>query len=182
MNGIIYKVTNLIFGKIYIGKSIYTLNERKRCHKCESKQSNQLFHKAIRKYGWENCGGEIVCKCNIILLNIRETMKIIVNHSHVSEGGYNLTWGGDGSSGYKQSEKSIRKRVDAIRNSGGYIRTKEQRKEMSKNRRGKKCSEYAIRRNREGHLGLKMSKETRIKMSESHKGFIRTEERQKKLN
>jgi hypothetical protein len=29
-----------------------------------------------------------------------ETFYIMINHSHVSEGGYNLTWGGEGSSGY----------------------------------------------------------------------------------
>ena len=38
-----------------------------------------------------------------------ETMKIIVNHTHISENkGYNLTWGGGGSSGYKFTSEQKR--------------------------------------------------------------------------
>lgn len=96
---IIYKVTNLITGKCYIGKSTDKLKNRKCQHEYDAKtcRYNSAFHKEIRIYGKENFKWEQLCECgDELLLNIRETMKIIVEHSHVSEGGYNLTWGGNG--------------------------------------------------------------------------------------
>lgn len=49
---IIYKVTNLINGKCYIGKTIKELNERKYRHLYISKyiNENNFFHSAIKKY------------------------------------------------------------------------------------------------------------------------------------
>ena len=53
---IIYKATNKINGKSYIGQTIYTLEKRKSQHICESSNNNSgaAFHQAIRKYGEEN--------------------------------------------------------------------------------------------------------------------------------
>lgn len=96
--GIIYQFTNKVNGKIYIGKTIYPLNTRKGQHLYEARSCRRpsYFHKALRKYGIKNFKWEILCECDDkLLLGIRETMKIIVTHSHVSEGGYNLTWGND---------------------------------------------------------------------------------------
>lgn len=142
---IIYKVTNMVNNKIYIGKTIYTLNKRKSEHiiTTKSKCGNMVFHKAIRKYGEENFKWETIYECDDeLILNIMETMKIIVNHSHMSEGGYNLTWGGEGISGYKFTD--------------------EQKKKLSESHKG-------ITSNRKG---VKLSKETKKKLSESHKGQV----------
>ena len=51
----IYKITNNINGKIYIGKTEKTLEERWYKHVQSAKYgSNTYFHKAIRKHGAEN--------------------------------------------------------------------------------------------------------------------------------
>lgn len=114
--GIIYKATNIINGKIYIGKTTTSLKERQYVHKAYSKKGTSgkkvIFHNAIRKYGWENFKWEVLCECDDYnILGITETMKIIVNNSHYIDGyGYNMTYGGEGCLGYKHSEDA-RKRI-----------------------------------------------------------------------
>ena len=64
--GYIYKVTNLINGKIYIGQTCYSIEKRIKQHISEANRgniSNSLFHKAILKYGIENFTFEIVELC-----------------------------------------------------------------------------------------------------------------------
>lgn len=48
---LIYKATNKINGKIYIGQTHKSLEERKMCHKHDSKNIDTYFYRAIRKYG-----------------------------------------------------------------------------------------------------------------------------------
>ena len=57
--GIIYKATNKINGKIYIGQSTRTLNYRKSTHKASIKNKNVTtpFCFALRKYGFDNFEG-----------------------------------------------------------------------------------------------------------------------------
>ena len=60
----IYKFTNKINGKVYIGQT-NNIEKRKRGHKSESFNPNANgynlpFHCAIRKYGWENFDFEII--------------------------------------------------------------------------------------------------------------------------
>ena len=53
---IIYKATNIINGKIYIGQTIKSLKRRASQHRTAafSRNSQLKFHQAIRKYGFEN--------------------------------------------------------------------------------------------------------------------------------
>jgi len=94
---IIYKITNKINNISYIGQTIYSLNDRWKRHLYQIKNNSKVyFHNAIRKYGVENFTIEVLCECDTReILNIMETFKIMVHRTHVSEGGYNLTWGGD---------------------------------------------------------------------------------------
>lgn len=110
-NYLIYQAINTINNKIYIGQ---TSNLKKRIYDhiraSKHKKDNMTFHKAIRKYGIDNFKWEVIYKCeDKLVLNVMETMKIIVNHSHISEGGYNMTWGGEGTSGYKLSNETKEK-------------------------------------------------------------------------
>lgn len=107
--GIIYKATNNINGKCYIGKTTRSLEKRKLEHIRDKRCS--AIHRALIKYGEENFKWEIIYECDDpFILNVMETFKIMVNHSHYTEGGYNLTYGGDGHSrGYKLSNKTKEK-------------------------------------------------------------------------
>lgn len=100
----IYKFTNKITGKIYIGQT-NNIEKRKRGHKSESfnQKANGYslpFHTAIRKYGWENFDFEILEEIpdefGREYLNEREIFFISYYKSLVSENGYNLTKGGEG--------------------------------------------------------------------------------------
>lgn len=106
---LIYKATNKINGKIYIGQTVRSFIERQTAHKRESfnklhSSYNYPFHRAIRKYGFDNFEWEIIEKCPRELLNEKEIHYISVFKSYAPKNpnGYNLTIGGDnhwGSSG-----------------------------------------------------------------------------------
>lgn len=92
MKGIIYKITNKVNGKSYIGQTRYTIEFRWKQH--QHKNDNTYFHNAIHKYGIENFSIEILEKCNIEDLNSREIFYIAKYDTF--KNGYNLTIGGDG--------------------------------------------------------------------------------------
>ena len=98
---IIYKATNKINDKCYIGKTVRTLVERKAGHESYAKNmlSNSVFHKAIRKYGSEKFEWEVIESCKTEDdLNLAEEWYIKKFKSYVNDG-YNLTYGGEGSIG-----------------------------------------------------------------------------------
>lgn len=92
MKGIIYKITNKVNGKSYIGQTRYTLEFRWRQH--IHKKDNTYFHNAIRKYGPDNFSLEILEECPYSNLNEREIFYIAKYNTF--KDGYNLTIGGDG--------------------------------------------------------------------------------------
>jgi transposase-like protein len=94
MKGIIYKITNKVNGKSYIGQTRFTLEFRWRQHL--HKKDNTYFHNAIRKYGAENFTKEILEECDVDKLNSREIF-YIAKYNTFKEG-YNLTIGGEGNS------------------------------------------------------------------------------------
>jgi len=94
---IIYKVINLINGKIYIGQ---TLNNNKYYF-----GSGIKLKDAIKKYGKINFKRVILCFCNTKKeLNAKETYWIKKLNSTNKKIGYNLTFGGEG--GFKHSEET----------------------------------------------------------------------------
>jgi group I intron endonuclease len=102
---IIYKAQNKITQKVYIGKTIKTLNERKKSHLNKSKMGvKSHFYDSIRKYGEESFIWSEIIKCdNITTLNEMELFFIEKFDSF--KNGYNMTIGGDG--GDTISSKSI---------------------------------------------------------------------------
>ena len=100
--GIIYIYENKINNKCYVGKTIYP-DARKRQHLYDSfteksPRYNNLFHKAIRKYGINNFSYTIL-ESNISedLLDSREVYWINEKRSYYIYGkGYNMTQGGEG--------------------------------------------------------------------------------------
>ena len=111
----IYQATNLINGKTYNGFDSNWPNRKKRHLKdSRSKKSrayNDIFHKAIRKYGESNFEWKVIyqSKDGKHCKDIMENYFIIENHSFINfinSNGYNMTLGGDGMLGFKHSEES----------------------------------------------------------------------------
>ena len=58
-NGKIYKYTNLINGKVYVGQTKQTLEQRDYKHQIQL-NDNTYFHRAIKKYGRKNFSLELI--------------------------------------------------------------------------------------------------------------------------
>lgn len=92
---IIYKATNLINGKCYIGQTRHSLERRKREHLIKAHQGiNTHLYQAIRKYGDDSFAWEIICTTkDKQTLNELETFYITKFDS--IKHGYNMVDGGD---------------------------------------------------------------------------------------
>lgn len=109
MIGYIYKVTNKINGKIYIGQTIQSVKDRwhRHCGKSgiSKAELNTHFKRAILKYGKENFTIETIEVCDSTKLNDREKFYISYYNSYIN--GYNSTIGGQGGTKpFKTSEES----------------------------------------------------------------------------
>ena len=98
--GIIYRFTNQINNKQYIGQSINSKNERYNSHKSSYKNKNSSeynspLHRAFRKYGFENFTYEILAKdiSDIDTLNQLE-IYYINQYNTLIPNGYNVEVGG----------------------------------------------------------------------------------------
>lgn len=134
--GIIYKCTNTINGKVYVGKTIqrpfstYCARHissaiRRADSRCKKPRK---FYNAIRKYGKEVFVWEILEEVSKESLNEREIYYI--DKYGTFKKGYNETLGGDGSLGVT------------------YVRTPEIRAKISRSLTGKKRSKESVDKQR----------------------------------
>ena len=96
----IYKFTNKINGKIYIGQSV-NIDRRITEHFC--RHDGTPFHLALEKYGKENFIIEILEECKPEELNEKEKYYISLYNSENKQIGYNRTCGGEG-----RAKKSVK--------------------------------------------------------------------------
>lgn len=144
----VYKLTSPS-QKIYIGITKQPLSRRwangtgyKRC---------PAIHKAIKKYGWDSFNKEIIAReLTESEAKDYEVFFIKLYGSNKKAYGYNLTDGGDGTSGRKMTEETRRKIIE-------------------KNK-GKRLTEAQKEHLRQINLGKHHSEETKKKMSASRKG------------
>lgn len=106
---IIYKATNLINNKVYIGQTILDLKTRRAQHENSIKYKNKYaFAKAIQKYGKENFDWEVVDTASTIEeLNEKESYYIEYYKSLTTQNGYNLKGGGNNSFLTEEVKKKI---------------------------------------------------------------------------
>lgn len=95
---IIYKVTNLVNQKIYIGQTVKDLEYRKGCHYREMKNPNRkrvYFHNALAKYKDSDFIWEVIAEANTKEeLDKLEQYWVSYYNSNDPEKGYNLKAGG----------------------------------------------------------------------------------------
>jgi group I intron endonuclease len=116
-----YKMTNLINGKVYVGKTNNT-GVRWNAHKSRANSPNDSRYNypvscAIRKYGAENFEFDILISCKTELeINAYEEYYIALYRSNINkygkDFGYNLTDGGEGTVGWKHTD-GTRKKMSA---------------------------------------------------------------------
>ena len=97
--GTIYKITNKINNRFYIGKTIGTIEKRWQEHlyDMEHNRDNSILHNAMRKYGVDNFSIEVI-ESNIPEQQLDSKEKEYIEHlkSHKKYGNYNITDGGNG--------------------------------------------------------------------------------------
>lgn len=111
----IYIYINKINGHKYIGQT-NNLQKRFNGHKSDSYNTNSHsynypLHNAIRKYGIENFEFKVL-ESNLTQeeANEKEKYWIQKEKSHISQGGYNITFGGDGCSKEKLTWEELKDR------------------------------------------------------------------------
>ena len=100
----IYKITNLVNGKVYIGQSVDIESRFRKHHTApfneKSSQYKSHLYAAIRKYSLDNFRFEIIEECLQSELNNREEYWVAFYQSYTNpQKGYNETKGGSGTKG-----------------------------------------------------------------------------------
>lgn len=95
---LIYKVTNLTNGKVYIGQASSSLEERRKKHEYDAQRQDRKtvkFHNALLKYGFNNFKWEVIKECNSQEeLDYYEEFYIQEYNTLDRDHGYNLKHGG----------------------------------------------------------------------------------------
>jgi len=148
--GLIYKVTNLLNNKLYIGQTVRSLECRKYSHEYKAKSNpEQPLHYAIRKYGIDNFKWETLCYCeNQYYLDEKE--KYYINLCECIKEGYNCRNGGGNNS------NSIEVRYKISNSLKGRKRDREIVEKISKANLGKKRTEEQRKRISDAHKGIKI--------------------------
>lgn len=145
----IYKITNNINGKIYIGQTIGTVKNRFDEH-CRSSKCNTPIDKSIKKYGRDNFLVETIIETDSIdELNELEIFYIDKYNSTDKSIGYNICKGGKGTMGYHHRADSCAKMAESRigifageKNPFyGKHHSEEQRAKWSRERRGRRLTD-----------------------------------------
>jgi len=199
---VIYKATNIINQKIYIGQT-KSFEQRRKGHLKDAKSgSGCRFHVAIRKYGEENFLFEVIEECLDDLANEKEQFWISYFDSY--ENGYNSTLGGEKvcfsiapdvrkkiseslmgekNPNYgKPVNDEIRKKMSESHKMNPQIFDEKRKNRMKEIATGRYHSEQTKKKMSESRIGHSVSEQTRQKLSESLKGIVHSEETRKKMS
>lgn len=174
---VIYKITNPS-GKIYIGKTI-DFHNRMNSYQSLNNKSQKAIHASILKYGWDNHKVDILEECEPHKLNEFEIyyIKKYNSFSKKNPNGLNLTEGGEGTIGRKDTIETKIKRAEKHI---GSKRSEETKKLMSVLKKGKipyasklPRSEKQLYHIKYGSLGKKKSEETlKMELDTKLKNFL----------
>lgn len=133
---IVYKYTSPS-GKIYIGKTSMKRERRRKYEHMDDARKHRFpnvsFHKAIRKYGFENFKYEVLAYVSSNkTADLMETALIKQFDSKNKNIGYNLTDGGDGTYGRIVSEEA---RLKQSKSMTGKKQSEEHRKKLGEIRK-----------------------------------------------
>ena len=204
MYGYIYKTTNLVNGKIYIGQHHSDVFD------VGYKGSGKILRNAIKKYGYENFSCELIEKCDTKdMLIEREIYWIKYYDAQNRDVGYNISNGGDGIVGpMPECMREHLRKMNTGKHLSEETKSKLRAKNSGKNNAfyGKKHSEETKKHisdviktqyinGRVGPMlgvhrygkdspryGAVLSDETKKKISDSVRGFKHTDEAKRKMS
>ena len=112
----IYCIKNDVNNKLYIGKTIYTIEQRFKQHirDAHNHKCNSKLHRAILKYGEEHFYPILIEEC--LDEEAYEKEKYYIQFYNSVENGYNITYGGEGESQVNFQE------IEALFLQGKYIK------------------------------------------------------------
>lgn len=186
MIGIIYKYTSPS-NKVYIGQ---TIHEHTRYMRHKRTEGDNKFHRAIKKYGFENFTYEVIFTIdNDDRKRVKEKLDFMeryyIRKYDSLNNGYNLTAGGEGGRGTKHTEEFKQKISERMKeNNPAWNMTDEWRKHIGDSQRGKKMSDNMRKLTSERMKSNNPMKnpEVAAKMSASQKGKHLSEEHKKKIS
>lgn len=163
---VIYKITNKINGKIYIGLTTTPIKRRIAAHVRKSKLSNAGgVSGAIKKYGFDNFSVSVIDTAkNLDELNQKEK-HYIKSMASLSPNGYNLHTGGDSHRCSQETKKKLSLSASKRRMS------KETRKRMSESGKLKIFTEETRARMSKALKGRKHSAEHVANLPQNQKFF-----------
>lgn len=143
---IIYKITNSLNNKSYIGYTKHSLDTRWGQHisLAVKHPSNRKFYNAIKKYGIDAWNKEILLEVNNII-DAKEKEIELIKQFNTYDFGYNSTRGGDGSNGIIMSKESNLARSVALKG-----KAKNYDRMLNKNHSAESKQKIA-----KAHLGMK---------------------------
>jgi group I intron endonuclease len=151
-----YLITNKINNKGYVGITTRSLSRRWYEHRFVANSCGQLLAKAIHKYGEQAFEIKPIASAKT-LENLKEIEKELIAQFNTKVPlGYNLTNGGDGVFGFKQSEEQKKRNGDLKRGTKASEETKAKMRiaHSGKNNHfyGKNHTEEAKRKNAKAHF------------------------------
>lgn len=139
----LYRVTNIVNGKIYIGQTVQNPDRRWSKHISNTRSTVILrpITWAIKKHGEDNFTFEIIAQCRSLDdANYLETELVKQYESHIStSNGYNVAWGG---SNEPLSEERKKKISATLKGKKKPPRSKEHCRNISESHKGKRPHEW----------------------------------------
>ena len=182
--GIVYKVTNMLNDKVYIGQTTLELKRRKRQHAYRTRKDDRrtAFHNALLDEGFDNFQwDEIDIADSQEELDRKEKHWIAHYKADDPQFGYNTF---EGSICAKHTADTKRKISEANKGKQRSAEARQKYSEYAQNRSAehqRKITESKIGKPTR-RLGQKHSLEAKKKMSEAKRGFQFTEEHRRKLS
>lgn len=155
--GVIYKITNTVNGKAYVGQTSATLHRRWTEHKADARnrKAHPYLHHAMLKHGYDNFTIEVIDQADTReQLDAKEVEWIAKLRTTESRHGYNCTTGGGACfhgpssrarlKGSKWTPEAKAKRVATMKERGGFVLSPERREKLRLGRVGAKATPETI--------------------------------------
>lgn len=177
MSGRVYKITNIVNDKLYVGQTKTSMAKRFTSHKCESKNErydNKLYEE-MRKYGTENFKVESLSEIKTSTRDELREMLNVLEKQYIEKLApeYNFAPGGLGNTGVTWTDERREKFKELMSGENnpcfGKPKSDETREKLSKALKGRVISEESRVKRIETMKGIPKSDETREKMKEAAK-------------